>query len=388
MAAKRKRAPKLHELSWFMREVLDPGTPVGAVTCVLGRIIMGGAAVYRVVPGTWDVQYRHIPDGVGWPLSVAMEPRPPYRVALGPETGDVIVFTDTTNATSIMGHPFTEQRGSKQAVELAWVAYEGSSSLFARTDDRMLYRMQDEGWHTLEIPPVHAIAQDEEGGFAALTVVDGTPKVYISYDGGASWHLRDLGVEVEAEPNAPARMALAGDSVAIVVGDSGPILSRGPGAVTAQYGGLVHAHTLAFQGMAPDAWLYVGTQRSVNHLKPGEYPPPFPTFREPPPPGSPTTEEVPGAVWLIADGTSPIKVMDFLADDHQPLELGYVAWDSTRGALMVPSRSGLIAMGPESGPGAKGRAKPKPEKKRAAAPPPVEAPAKPKRTRSKKPQLQ
>ena len=39
--------------------------------------------------------------------------------------------------------------------------------------------------------------------------------------------------------------------------------------------------------------------------------------------------------------------MDFLADDGEPLDLGPIAWDSARKALVVSSRGGLIAMGPE-----------------------------------------
>ena len=278
-----KKKPGLSELTWFMREVLDPGTPVGAVACVLGRVILGGASLYRVMPGSWDVQFRALPKEVGWPLAVAMEPRPPFRVAVGPDSGNVVVFTDTTNATSITGHPFTEQRGSKQAVELAWVEHEGLSSLFARTDDRMLYRMQAEGWDTLDVPPVHAIAQDEAGGFAALTVVDGDPKVYLTYDGGISWHLRPLGVEVEAAPDAHAALALAGTSVAALVGDSGPILSRAASEPTTRYPELERAYALAFQGMDPDAWLYVAHQRSA---------------------------EAPAAVWLLADDGAALKVMN------------------------------------------------------------------------------
>jgi hypothetical protein len=328
-----KKKPKLAELTWTMREVLDPGTPVGAVACVLGRVIMGGASLYRVVPGSWEVQFRALPEAVGWPLAIAMEPRPPYRVAVGPDTGDVVVFTDTTNATSIMGHPFTEQRGSKQAAELAWVEHEGQSSLFARTDDRMLYRMQAEGWDTLEVPPVHAIAQDDAGGFAALTVVDGNPKVYLTYDGGISWHLRPLGVDVEAAPDAPAALALAGTSVAAVVGDSGPMVSRAAGEPTTRHEGLERAYALAFQGMAPDAWLYVGVQRAG---------------------------EAPASVWILADDGRSLKVMDFLADDHEPLDLGGIAWDGTRGALMVSSRGGLVAMGLELPKPKRARAKKKP----------------------------
>ena len=119
------------------------------------------------------VQYRDLPEGTERPISLAIEPRSPFRIALGPEGGDVVVFTDTTTANSIIGHTLSEVRGEKQAVQLAWVVNDGQSSLFARSDDGQLYRMQTEGWDTLEMPPIRAIAHDETGGFAALTVVDG-----------------------------------------------------------------------------------------------------------------------------------------------------------------------------------------------------------------------
>ena len=313
--------PPIAELTWSMREVLDPGTPVGAVTCALGRIMVGGERLFRIMPGTWDVQVRPVPEGLELPLAITMEPRPPYRIAVGPESGDVVIFTDTSNATSITGHPFTEQLGSKQARQLAWVVHEGQSSLFARTEDGMLYRMQAEGWEVPELPPVHAIAHDEEGGLGALTVVDGVPRVYLTYDGGATWHIRSLGVEVEAAPDAPAFLALAGTAVAVAIGDSGPLVSRAPDQATVRYPGLERTYALAFQGPAPDAWIYAGLRRS---------------------------ETEGAAVWLLAEKEEPLRLMEFLADDHQPLDLGPIAWDSSRAALMVASRGGLLAMGPET----------------------------------------
>jgi hypothetical protein len=319
-----KKQPALEELTWSVREVLDPGTPVGAVACVLGRIMVAGPGLFRVLPKTWGVQHRPLPEGAGFPLSIALEPRPPFRVAVGPDSGDVMVFTDTINATSITGHPFTEQRGSKTATQLAWVVNDDQSSLFARTDDGMLYRMQAEGWDSLEVPPVHAIAQDEAGGFAALTVVDGNPKAYLTYDGGVKWLLRPFGVEVEAEPDAPAFLALSGSAVAALVGDSGPLVSRAPDQPTTRHAhldGFDRAYSLAFAGAEPDAWLYVALQRSGKE---------------------------PASVSILAADGGTLKVMDFLADDEAPLDLGPIAYDSSRGALMVSSRGGLLAIGPDA----------------------------------------
>jgi hypothetical protein len=316
----KKKTAKLSELTWFIREVVDPGTPVGAVACVLGRIMIGGEGIYRVVPGSWDVQFRKLPEGVGFPLSIALEPRPPFRLAVGAETGDVLIFTDTTNATSITGHPFTEVRGGKRAEQLAWVVNDGESTLFARTDDDSLYGMKAEGWARLEVPPVRAIASDEEGGFAALCLIEGQPRVYTTRDGGTVWQFRSLELPVAADPAAPAALALAGEALALCIGDSGVIIDRGEGAETEHIGGFDRAYALAFQGSREDAWLYVGVQRR---------------------------EQEPAAVWLIDGAGETSKVMDFLCEDHDPLDLGPLAWDPTRGALMVSSRAGLLALGPE-----------------------------------------
>ena len=322
---KKPEKPAVAQTTWSIREVLDPGTPVGAVACVLGRIMIAGPGLFRVLPGTWDVQHRPLPESVGFPLSIAMEPRPPFRVAVGPETGDALIFTDTPDATSITGHGFAEQRGSKQARELCWVVNDGQSSLFARTEDGMLYRMQAEGWDQLEVPPVHAIAQDEAGGFAALTVVDGTPRAYVSYDGGGTWFLRPFGVEVEAEPDAPAALALSGERLAAIVGDSGPIVSPALGAPTTRHrkagDGFERAYALAFAGPARDAWLYVALQRKGKE---------------------------PAGISLLTAGGETLKVMDFLAEDEEPFDLGPIAHDSTRDALMVASRGGLLAIGPDA----------------------------------------
>src|SRR5262249_42665758 len=153
----------------------------------------------------------------------------------------------------------------KQAVELAWVEHEGQSSLFARTHDGGLFRMQAEGFDELEVPPVRAIAQDADGGFGALPVVDRNPKVIASPHGGDSGVLRPLGGEVEAEPDAPAHMAMAGTAVAVVVGDSGPLVSRAPGRRTERHAGhdeLGRAHAVAFGGKGSDAPLYVALRRT------------------------------------------------------------------------------------------------------------------------------
>lgn len=320
LMAKKKGAP-LSELTWSIREVVDPGTPVGAVACVLGRIMIGGEGIFRVMPGSWDVQVRKLPEGVGFPLSIALEPRPPFRVAVGAESGDVLIFTDTSNATSITGHPFTEVRGAKRAEQLAWVVNDGESTLFARTDDSSLYGMKAEGWARLEVPPVRAIACDDAGGFAALCLIEGQPRVYTTCDGGTVWRYRSLELPVAAEPNAPAALALAGEALALSIGDSGIIIDRGEDAETERIAGFDRAYALAFQGSREDAWLYVGLQRRG---------------------------EDPAAVWLLDDAGEMIKVMDFLCEDQDPLDLGPLAWDATRGALMVSSRAGLLALGPEA----------------------------------------
>jgi hypothetical protein len=320
----KKSASGLEALRWSTREVVEPGTPVGPVTCSAGCIVFAGASLYRIPPKTWTVQYRGLPETTDLPLSIAMEPRPPFRVAVGPETGDVVIFTDTSTSSSIMVHGFSEQRGAKQAAQLAWVEHEGQSSLFARTLDGGLFRMQAEGFDELEVPPVRAIAQDDEGTFAALTVVDGNPKVIVSPDGGDSWFLRPLGVEVEAEPDAPAYLALAGTALAVVVGDSGPFVSRAPGKRTerhAGHDGLSRAYAMAFAGSDPGVPLYVALRR---------------------------TEAEPAAVSLMAPDGSVLRVMDFVCDDMEPLELGAITWDSARRSLLVVSRGGLLAVSPEA----------------------------------------
>jgi hypothetical protein len=331
--AKKKRPP-VSQLTWSIREVLDPGTPVSSVGCAGGAIVVGSARLLRVAPGGWMLQQRPVPDGLELPVSLAVEPRPPFRVAIGPEDGDVVIFTDTSTASSIMGHGFSETRGSKQAKELCWVVNDGESSLYARTDDDNVYRMQaDAIWDQLEIPPVRAVACDDAGGFAALTVVDGRPRVYITPDGGDRFQLRDLGVDVEAAPDAPAFMALAGTAVVVGVGDSGPMVSRDAGADTLRYPKLDRAFSAAFPGPDPQGSIYVAQQRR-----------------------GPT----PAQVWLLDEaGGEPLMVMEFLADDHEALDLERVVWDPARGALLIPSRGGMLALSPETkGPKKKAAKKP------------------------------
>jgi hypothetical protein len=246
-----------------------------------------------------------------------MEPRTPHRIAVAPDSGDVVIFTDTVTGHSISGHPFTDTPGALRAKQLCWVVNDGMSSLFALAEDGRLFRMQTEGWGELDLPPVRAIASDDTGGFAALTVVDGEPKVYVSQEGGTHYQLRPLGLRVEVEPDAPASLALAGEAVAAVVGDAGPLVSRAWGQKIWHHACMDRAQTLAFEGSASNARLYT----SLRH-----------------------TEDDPAAIWYLPDDAAPQRVMDFLCEDMEPLDIGPLVWDPARRALMISSRAGLLAM--------------------------------------------
>jgi hypothetical protein len=317
----RKKKVALAGLTWSIREALDPGTRVTALACGGGSVVASGERLFRVRPGGWDVQLRALPPGTERPLSLAIEPRPPFRIALGPPAGDVVMFTDTREGSSVFGHGFTAIRGEKRAVELSWIVHEGASSLFARTDDGGLYRMQTEGWDTLELPPIRAIAHDDAGGFAALTVVDGEPKVYVTRDAGDHFHFRSLGMQIEAEPDAPAALALSGFAVAVCVGDSGPIVSRGVRAQTEHHAGLPRTYALAFDGSEPDPRVYVATQRDGEEA---------------------------AALWLVDAAGDRVRVMELRAEDNTPLDLGPVAWDAARGSVLLSSRAGLLAVAPDA----------------------------------------
>ena len=303
-----------------MTERLAPGTPVAAVTTESGRIFIAGAGIYRFLAGSSTVEHRAIPAELGFPISIAAEPTPPHRIAFGAEGGDVVIFTDTQETHTITIHPFTDPRGQLRAIDLAWVTGENGSALFALTDDGALHRMQDGGWGGLVLPPVRAIARDELGGFAALTVVDGVPKVYVSRDGGDTWQLRKFGLDLEVEPDAPASLAIAGSAVAITVGDSGPILSRSHIRPVSRYPGLDRARSVAFQGHSRESWLWVGLCRSRDEL---------------------------ANVTIITAKGEPFKAMEFEADDLEPLDLGPIHWDESRNELLISSRLGLLGMGPE-----------------------------------------
>ena len=313
-------ARKPAELKWTMREVLPPGTPTFAVACPMGFVLIGGVGIFRVPPRSWDPQHRAVPDEMGPIHAIAMEPRPPFRVAMAPEAGDVIMFTDTPTGTSLMGVGFTAQRGGKRAMQLAWVEHEGQSWLFARTDDGGFYRMDTEGWGKCDLPPVHAIAQDQDGGVAALMIVDNRPIVHVSRDGGDKWIWRKLDVEVEAEPDAPACLALAGEAVALAVGDSGPLLSWGPKAATVRVPGLTRTCALAFTGSKRGSWIYAAQQRAGDE---------------------------PANISLISGKDDVLRVFTLLCEDNDPLDLGPIAWDPARKALLIGARSGLLAMDPD-----------------------------------------
>jgi hypothetical protein len=324
-------AKKPSELKWTMREVLPPGTPTFAVACPSGFVFTGGDGVFRVPPKSWEVQHRPLPSDVGPVHAVAMEPRPPFRVAMAPDTGDVLIFTDTADGTTLMGLGFAAERGSKRAMELAWVAHEGESHLFARTEDGGFYRSEIEGWGQCDLPPVRAIAQDHEGGVAALMIVENRPTIYVSHDAGENWRWRRLDLLIEAAPDAPACLALAGDALAFAVGDSGPYVIWGPKAKPVRVPGLTRTCALAFTGAKRGSWIYAAQQRAGDE---------------------------PANISLIPGKDPVMVVFTLLCEDDEPLDLGPIAWDPARKALMVGSRSGLLAMYPDRPKRVKAKAKP------------------------------
>src|SRR5262245_35886684 len=85
-----KPGPRPASVRWSVREILAPGTVVTSLACGNGAVVIGGAHLYRVPPGGWGVQYRGVPEGTELPVSIAVEPRSPFRIAVGPESGDVV----------------------------------------------------------------------------------------------------------------------------------------------------------------------------------------------------------------------------------------------------------------------------------------------------------
>jgi hypothetical protein len=133
----RAKLPSRVEDAWERGLTMRPPRPVCAVSCAGGRVVAGGRELYLIRAGTDAVLARKLPDDVlGTTLAVVSEPRPPWRIALAPDDGRVLVFEPQGgDVTSIERDP---PHGDARATHLAWER----GALHARWDDGAISRIR------------------------------------------------------------------------------------------------------------------------------------------------------------------------------------------------------------------------------------------------------
>jgi hypothetical protein len=83
----------------------------------------------------------------------------------------------------------------------------------------------ESGVEVLEIEPLHAIASDEHGGVAMVSLSGRRPRVLLASN---DLHWKARVIEADLGPSASVQLAVAGTAVAIAVDETYVLLSRSP----------------------------------------------------------------------------------------------------------------------------------------------------------------
>ena len=262
----------LHNVdAWELGFVLDDGLPVVSIEARGGLVVAGGAAaaVQMLRPGEviWKA-HAPPPYDAGPVRIVAVEPRGARRHAVA--SGDTFtVFVKGEGADEIKGISATSARS--KITHLAWGGTETLSVLYVLRDDHVLCAMKDDasGSEAQNVEPLRAIASDERGVLAMVTLSAAQPRVLVM-PRGLRGHARAL--EAEIDPEADVQVAVADTAVALVVDGEYVLLSRTMDAPFLRVPALDLGDSdlgwrvgpIAFQGTSRDAALLCG--RSEDDL--------------------------------------------------------------------------------------------------------------------------
>ncbi len=173
--------------------------------------------------------------------------------------------------------------------------------------------------HDLELPPMTALAYDDTGTIAMLSLENGG-RVYVTKD-GEHYEYRGLDFTKEwydalpDEWDFPIHIAVAGKAVAWSFGWHGAFVSRDfPDKPFERCEPLAHAGALAFEGNAANAALF----------------------------GAVSAEGCSSIVRVDASGKA-VRVGDLMVDGQKAVPFDELAWDASRKCLFAVHRQvGLV----------------------------------------------
>jgi hypothetical protein len=305
--------------AWDLRAAFEKTTPIFSVSARSGRVLVGGGMLYLLRAGVLGWAHRELPDQVG-PLvsSVAVEPRAPYRFAIGTEQG-VAIFLGQEGGGDRIAH-ITPGEEDWTVEGLAWGRVQKRSALFVLWSGGavgVLFPDTGEG-DTLDLPPMVALASDDGGAVAMLCLdemrayasLDGQRYSYRPLDPPKDWY-----DALPDEFDFPFHVAVAGKAVAFSFGSHGAFVSRDLEAKPfVKCEPLADAGALVFEGASPDAALF----------------------------GAIWTEAFISIVRVDASGNA-VRLGDLSVEGAPGVPFDEIAWDASRRRLFaVHGQVGLV----------------------------------------------
>jgi hypothetical protein len=298
-----------------------PSTYLQTLSCRSGRVVAGGEDIYLLRPGQQSLHVIPYGREMGEIYAVAVEPRPPWRIAIAHELGGVRVVTDGDVHAEIRRNA---PDGDIVATHLAWGA--NPNALYVRWDDGEFVRCRGDDLQTYEgfnqSDPIDALAADDRGVVALVAAVQSLNPYAGTFREGEAFELRELLMDVNASPFS-VQVAVAGDSIAVTLDSLGAYVSRSPREPLARCASLENACAVAFEDASTGAPLYAAVSLSSTR----------------------------SLVRVEASGAT-VRVVDIEAEGSQePADVSALAWDASRRTLWAASKAvGLVAC---TAPGAK-----------------------------------
>lgn len=294
---------------------MRPPRSVHAVTCASGRVIATGTdELYLIRSGTDSLLARKLPPEAPGPLlAIASERRAPWRIAVAPADGGLVILANAPDGEMVLIER-DPPNGSACATHLAW----DKDHLHVRWDDGAFSRIRSEGDRDIVstasgIDLIDLLASDGQGSLAMMSL---DPLRLYRKNGDATFDSVELALDLPDDPTV--YLAVAGSSVAVSIKGVGTYRDDGDGLV------LCDAHlgggAIAFQGASKRPALF----------------------------GAMLVGDLACIVRMPPTGESH-RICEIEARGLPPAEMIALAWDESRTTLWAASpNAGLVRHAPRA----------------------------------------
>lgn len=247
--------------TWDGGFLFEKVQPVQSIEARGGMVVAGGDDFYMLKPADESWRSRPPPEDIGPMFLVAAEPRGDRRYAVVSEAMLAVFFKGKEGDQILRLKPTDPRWG---VTHLAWGGKEGACSLYVLRQDATLMRMRPDlsDIDTLEVDEMSALASDDDGTVAMVAIDEEESRVYVTRD-GLEMSYRPVNHPIPLDTRVD--IAVAGDTVALVVDEQYVLLSRGleapferVAALDSPEGSGWKTGPIAFQGTAADAALLCG----------------------------------------------------------------------------------------------------------------------------------